>query len=169
MIGLIYHAFDTSNGKSYVGQTWDTLENRRKEHLRKRKKQFVFQNALQKRQRDFVWSVLSNGMQTQKELDEAEVYWGKFFDSLHPNGYNLKLGAGRGSVSEETRKKMSAKMKGRKFSQEHVASNSAARKGLKRSPETRKKMSESHKGHVFSEEHKKKIAESVRKSKIIKN
>ncbi len=30
MTAIIYHAFDTTNGKAYVGQTWDTLEQRRK-------------------------------------------------------------------------------------------------------------------------------------------
>jgi hypothetical protein len=48
MNGLIYHAFDMSNGKCYVGQTGRTLEQRIKGHLEKRVN-YPFSNALHKR------------------------------------------------------------------------------------------------------------------------
>ncbi len=110
MAGIIYHAFDTTNGKAWVGQTQGTLEERQKEHLSQHSKCTVFRNALLKRPDAFVWTVLTSGLTEQSDLDDAEIYWGLFLDTLVPNGYNLKLGRGRTVWSEEEKERHSILM-----------------------------------------------------------
>lgn len=102
MNGLVYHAFDTTNGKAYVGQTASSLEERRKEHLSCRDRR-PFLNALRKRSHAFVWTVLTSGLTSQEDLDKAEIYWGTFFECLVPRGYNLRLGSGHVMWSEAER------------------------------------------------------------------
>ena len=74
--------------------------------------------------------------------------------------------------TEETKKKISESLKGRKLSEEHKRKLSKALKGIHRSEETRKKMSERQKGNKncnwgkhLSEEHKRKISEAQKGSK----
>ncbi len=114
-VGLIYQAFDTSNGKSYIGQTWLPWPKRMVQHLggadKRPSRNGLLKNALHARPEAFIWTVLTTHVQTQKELDDAETYWGTFFDVLHPNGYCLKLGRGRGLMSDETKSRLSASLK----------------------------------------------------------
>lgn len=55
------------------------------------------------------------------------------------------------TVSEETRKKLSEKKKGRHLSEEHKQKISLSNKGKKMTEETKKRMSEAQKGHTVSE------------------
>jgi group I intron endonuclease len=128
--GIVYHAFDTSNGKAYVGQAGSTLEKRKAGHLRFTKN-LPFTNALRKRPEAFVWTVLTSGLTTQAELDEAEIYWGTFFDCLVPNGYNLKLGSGHVIWSDEEKARQSIRLTGKKQTPETIAKRVATLKGMK--------------------------------------
>lgn len=62
--------------------------------------------------------------------------------------------------SEETKKKIGEKSKGRKMSEETKRRISEAEKGKHNSEEAKRKMSEAKKGKTFSDEHKRKLAES---------
>lgn len=80
---------------------------------------------------------------------------------------NLKHGGCGNELSEETKKKISDKMKEVMKHQEVRKKISEARKGKpawnkgkKASLETRKKLSESHKGYIVTEETRKKISEA---------
>ena len=67
--------------------------------------------------------------------------------------------------SEETRRKMSEKLKGRIFSDETKHRMSESQKGkhnITHSEETKRKISEANKGHIVSEETKRKISEANR-------
>jgi len=68
--------------------------------------------------------------------------------------------------TEETKRKISESLKGRKLSEEHKRKISELHKGKKHSEETKKKMSESmigkNKGKKHSEETKKKMSESLK-------
>ncbi len=71
--------------------------------------------------------------------------------------------------SEETKIKISKKLKGRHLSEETKRKLSEARKGKKgrnHSEETKKKMSEAHKGKRLSEEHRRKLSEVGKKRNI---
>lgn len=168
MNGIIYHAFDTSNGLPYVGQTWRSLEVRKICH-QKYDKKYYFGKAFSKRPSDFVWNILTSGLQTQKELDEAELYFGKFFDCLYPNGYNHRLGGARGFASNETKAKISAKASGRKIgppSAETRAKISAAKKGMLKTDEHKIKLSVSKIGKKLTPEHRASISRGWDKRRL---
>jgi group I intron endonuclease len=154
MHGIVYRAFNTANGKSYVGQTVQSLEQRRKMHMRKQSCR-LFKNAISKYGADsFVWSVLTE-CSNQNDLNSAEAYWIIELGSLPPDGYNLMLGGGAsGKRSEETKKHLrdvfaqpDVKAKRSKAQKENQARFSVKEKqklaklGKKRSDADRKKMS----------------------------
>lgn len=140
MNGLIYHAFDTSNGKSYVGQTASTLEVRKKEHLGS-KARLPFANALRKRSDSFEWSVLTSNITTQKDLDAAEIYWGLHFGCLLPEGYNLRLGSGHVIWSEEEKERNRRAQRIASSRPEVRERRSKAQRENKSKPEVREKIS----------------------------
>jgi len=113
-MGNIYRAFDTTNSKSYVGQTWSSLEKRKTAHLTAKRK-YYFHHALFSRPDAFHWTIIATA-ETQEELDAAEKRFVSELNTLHPNGYNLQDGGqGIGKPCEETRRKMSIARKGKKF------------------------------------------------------
>jgi group I intron endonuclease len=83
-------------------------------------------------------------------MNDREVHWIAYFNSVSPNGYNLTSGGGQGvTVSDETKAKQSAMRKGKKRgpqSEETKAKRSAGNKGKKRSDETKAKISAVRKG-----------------------
>ena len=112
--GIIYCAFDTSNGMSYIGQTTQDFELRKRQHFRKDSYSRKFKNALRKRKDSFVWSILTT-CYSLEEINSAEVHWMKFFDSIS-NGYNLREGGkSGGKMSDESRKLMSIAKTGNKY------------------------------------------------------
>jgi hypothetical protein len=139
---IIYHAFDTTNGKAYVGQTGKTLNERQRRHLNSRAN-LPFANALRKRPEAFVWTMLTTGVQTQQELDDAEIYWGTFFDCLVPSGYNLKLGQSRMIWSDEQRIRNSVLQKNAANRPEVKVRRMAAQKIVQNRPEVKAQRSAS--------------------------
>ncbi len=104
-----------------------------------------------------------------------EAKYGNLFNSLHPKGLNLslpKIGEVYGGLSEETKKKIGDKIRGRKHTDEQKRINSERKKGNKNllgfkfSEESKLKMSLAKKGIPrperlgvkLSEEHKKKLS-----------
>jgi group I intron endonuclease len=65
-----------------------------------------------------------------EQLNEKEIYWGVKFDVLGENGLNLKLGNGKGSLTNITKQKISNSMLGKKKTQEHCLNLSIAKKGI---------------------------------------
>jgi hypothetical protein len=139
-VGLVYIATSPS-GKYYVGQHIGTdFEKRKKTHeynyiefLKKKcilelKKKFnpdldiplipkgfctAFYNAFAKHgMKTFTWKVLRDNIPLD-QLNEEEDKFIIEYESLVPNGYNLKLNKGNGTYcySDETRKKMSVSSK----------------------------------------------------------
>lgn len=102
------------------------------------------------------------GMYFDRPADELIFLTCKDHMSLHQKGKK------HGTLSEETRKKISETKKGKKMpplSEEHKRKISESTKGKKHMPfseETRKKMSESRKGKPKSEEAKQKLSESMK-------
>ena len=78
------------------------------------------------------------------ELNEMELFYTNQLNSWSPNGYNLKAGNGKGSMSSETKAKIAL-----------------ANTGKKRSIHARQKMSKSHIGKVLTMEQRKKISEAT--------
>ena len=180
MIGYIYLIIDLTNWKKYVGQ--------HHYHLEKLDSSYhgsgTIISKIYKKRPHTLKEVYLKTCYTQEELDEWEQYYIKFYDTLYPNGYNLRDGGNGKLFSEETRKKMSEALKGRpspnkgkqfsdeikrklseshtgkKLSEETKRKMSEKRKGRHHTEESKKKMSESKKGKEFSEEHRRKISEA---------
>ena len=150
--GFIYKITTTASDKVYIGQTTRTIEERYQEHLKARnskdKNTLHLYLAMNKYGIDTFSIEKIDEANTQEELNQKEVYWINFYDSMN-NGYNMAPG---GSInifeSEKVRKKHAASM---------------------RDPKTREKISKTlHELRTtlgFSEEHKKKIRESSQKRK----
>lgn len=146
--GIIYLARSKTSGKGYSGQTINGLEERKRQHIsRSKTSMFPVHSALRKYgQDDFIWEILCECF-SQEELNEKEKYFADMLNTWVPYGYNLKAGNGRGSVSEEARKKMSEAHKGLQAGENHPMF------GKPRSEETRKRISEKTRGRKLSEEH----------------
>lgn len=187
---LIYRHTSPS-GKSYIGLT-SNLYYRTWRHLRSDSGCIAFKNAIQKYGFDsFTTDILAKNL-TLEEANILEEQYILEYNTLSPNGYNLHTGGNHHQVSEETRQKISIKMK----------EINKSRKGIKRDPtilekrkqtnlerygttygrysdinysrgcseETKRKLSEKAKGRKHTEETKKKLSEgSPNKGKIPMN
>lgn len=89
---LVYEAYNTLNGKAYIGITTNTLEKRKSSHIRssRSKSNSVFHKAIRKYGEDaFEWSVIATAS-SLKSLYSLE----KLFISLFERWqlYNVSLG-----------------------------------------------------------------------------
>jgi group I intron endonuclease len=162
-MGLIYIATNKLDGKTYVGQTSQGFEKRLAVHFCARKKSY-FGNALRQRGIDgFDFEFVPCPLD---ELNATECSLIATIGSKYPNGYNLTDG-GEGTrgykqsaeqlkklsilrtgrkASPETRKKLSAHMKGRQHGL-----------GQKMTEENRRKLSERMRGTKMSEDNRQKL------------
>lgn len=93
--GIIYKVTCLPSQKIYIGQTIDSLNERRNKHYYKaqheKKLNTHFLNALRYyKKEDFIWEIIDNA-QTREELNKKEDYWITFYDSIK-NGYNTRKG-----------------------------------------------------------------------------
>lgn len=146
---LIYKAVNKVNGKIYVGQTTNTLEERKRQHLKKAHGgvKTHFYSAIRKYGDDaFEFSVVCEA-KTKEDLNLLETYYIQKYNSIQ-SGYNM-VDFGNHNVmcinevyskhksrmqSAETRAKLSATMKkkiaeGRFFTPEHRRKLSESAKG----------------------------------------
>jgi len=145
---IVYRAVCSVTGKSYIGQTQTGLEERKRQH-NKSNKNLPFYNAIRLYGKDsFEWSVLWTGC-NQVDCDTVEINLIQFYNSLSPNGYNLKSGGnGGGTHSLETKQKMSDLKVGK----------STWCKGLTKETDSRvEQRAESQRGIFKSEEHRVKL------------
>lgn len=93
-MGIIYKVTNQENGKIYIGQTIQTLNERKNKHYYKaRQKEYTthFINALRKYSEEvFIWEIIDEA-ETQEALDEKEKYWIAYYNSVE-EGYNTKDG-----------------------------------------------------------------------------
>jgi group I intron endonuclease len=136
-------------GKIYVGQSVD-INQRWKRYLRSNcKNQIKLYNSFKKyKPQNHQFEILEECHESK--LNEREVFWGKYYDSLGENGLNLKLGNSPGSLSDISKKKISKSHLGKKKSKQHSSNISKARKGM-----------------IFSKSHKKNMSKSRFKHKVL--
>jgi group I intron endonuclease len=153
--GIVYKVTGPM-GKVYIGQTTQTLAQRKKCHsFRAKRKDLrtVFQEALLVHGFDaFTWEQIDTA-ETAEELHEKETAWIAFYKANDSQfGYNIsKGGPGTGySPSEETRKKISRGNKGK-------PSWNKGKTGVY-TQEQLKRMSEVQKGRSLTEEHRHKLS-----------
>ena len=112
MLGIIYCATNTVNGKRYVGQTVRSLKRRWQFHLKSAKdgSECTLHRAIRKYGAEAFKVEQIDFAESPEDLNEKEVRYILLLKTLTPNGYNLTRG-GEGSVgyshSEEIRQRMS--------------------------------------------------------------
>ena len=113
--GIIYKITNKVNGKVYIGQTIQEngFDDRYGGNLEKNTKNQHLKSSIQKYGIDNfdicevleiikIWDIAHN----QKELDEKETYWIKYYDSTNPdNGYNIE-GGGKNEGAGVRRKRV---------------------------------------------------------------
>lgn len=144
IIHKIYKITNNINGKNYIGQTINAISERWRRHCwtcTSKYNKMPIVHAIKKYGKDNFTINKICECETQEEADRLETFYAKEFNSFSPYGYNLKVGNGHGSLSEEVKEKI------RK-----------ANTGKIRTQEAREKLRDSHLGNKLSEEAKKKIS-----------
>jgi group I intron endonuclease len=161
---IIYKSTNKITGKIYIGQTTKNLEQRIKGHIIESKinKNRPFLLSINKYGEDnFIFETIDSA-DNLDELNDKEIYWINFYNSVSPNGYNV-TGGGQG------KKMIKTKELGKRISE--GLKNSEKWQTLLNNDEYLKKREEkfinSAKGKKFSPEHKEKIWEK-NKERIIK-
>ncbi len=163
--GVIYKITNKVNGKVYIGQTTRGFKKRYGGNLlsttNNHLKRAIYKYGLE----SFTIIEVYDIAFSKTELNIKEMIYICLYGSYkYQYGYNKTYGGEGGTHTEETRKKLSKSLKGRKLSKEHIQNMSRSMKGKKHTDETRKKLSEVKKGKELSLEHKKKISEAVKKA-----
>lgn len=119
--GYIYCITNLANDKEYIGATTQKVEERFNQHLSDAKTDrnngcTAIKKAMQEFGKDnFTFETLLTC--NEKELDMYEDKFINLYDTLSPNGYNLKTGGNLGSKHcEETKKKIGEAHKGKTIS-----------------------------------------------------
>lgn len=114
-MGVIYIIRNLITNKSYIGQTKYTVEKRYKSHISSFK---IFSKNLQKRhccialytsmkKHGLNNFVISKILECENDkLDKYEKFYIKVFNSLCPNGYNIRTGGYNGKHCAQSREKM---------------------------------------------------------------
>jgi group I intron endonuclease len=162
-MGYIY-TLTSPNGKSYIGQTIRSIEERFKEHRKKKSGCVALYNAI----KFHGWENFNIDWYEcpDDELNKNEKWMVGLLGTLSPRGYNLREGGGsRGKHSEESKKTNSEAHLGKKHTEE---TKEKCRKigekhhmyGKPKSDETKRRIGESNLGKTHSEESKKKMREA---------
>lgn len=160
-MGYIYKITNKIDQKVYIGQTSRDLELRWKEHKKKGSNCKYLKAAIQKHGiENFKFNLIC--ISFDENLNSLEEEYIKKFNSLVPNGYNLRNGGNNGKLNEETKKKISETLK-------FILNNKIKVKRTGKSPseETRKKVSEKLKGVKKNEETKHKFSVAQMKGRVI--
>jgi group I intron endonuclease len=111
-MGFIYRITNKENGMIYIGQTIQSLEDRWRQHRKKSSTCLYLKRAFEKYGIDnFIFEMICSC--DNEELDKLEIHYMNEFNSIVPNGYNLREGGNSGRHNEETKKKISEALKGR--------------------------------------------------------
>lgn len=148
----IYIIKNKINGKFYIGQTYKTLIERFWEHCAKNNKCYYIRNAIQKYGKDNFSIDLLDITSSIEKANDLEIFYISKYNSTNRNiGYNICLGGRASNFSDETKKKISNKIKGRILSDKHKENLSKAHKGKKLSKEHKLNISKSGMGRKVSD------------------
>lgn len=102
---IIYKITNTQNNKVYIGQTRRTLHERKLDH--KYKPKGVLGKAFKKYGMDsFKFEMVDDTARDLDELNSMEIAYIKKYDSLVPNGYNIRTGGDCNKIHPKTVEKI---------------------------------------------------------------
>lgn len=163
----IYIIENKITGKVYIGQT-ENPSKRWQAHKKKITNKHLSNSIIKYGIDNFLFN-LCECFNSRAEADQAEIFWiseMKFYLGEN-NVYNANNGGSGNSgykhttsrvISEETKRKISQTLTGKKHSENTKLKMAQSRKGLKFSEEAKRKMSFAKKGKKFSKEHIKNIS-----------
>lgn len=161
---IIYKSTNKITGKVYVGQTIHTLDKRIEGHIKESKLESnrPFMLAINKYgENNFIFETIDSANNLD-ELNDKEIYWINFYNSVLPNGYNV-TGGGQGKKMISTNELGKRISEGLKNSEKWKKT-----KNTEKYSETMKKTFFGwNKGKKFTPEHKEKIWEK-NKERILK-
>ncbi|AGE54176.1 GIY-YIG catalytic domain-containing endonuclease [Paramecium bursaria Chlorella virus NYs1] len=168
-MGFIYVKTSPS-GKSYIGQTMRTLEERFEEHQKESSGCTAFAAAIKKHGwENFITDYYEC---PDDELNKHETWLITLMGTLSPGGYNLTEGGKNRKPSEETRKRMSEAHIGKELTGETKKKMSESRSGENNhmygkthTEETKQRMIEAQTGKTHSDETKQKMSEAQKGEK----
>lgn len=108
--GIIYKVTNLLNNKEYIGLTTTSIQKRWKMHKtasRKNRSNSILHEAIAKYGPESFSIVEICSCLSKEELDIQEEYFINKFNTLVPNGYNLKTGGANGKHTEACKEKMS--------------------------------------------------------------
>ena len=169
-MGYIYKITNKEDGKIYIGQTTQILEDRWRQHKKIGSNCRYLKRAFNKYGiHNFEFKLIC--ICFDEDLDKYEIQYMEKYSSMVPNGYNLRKGGNSGKHHEETKKKISDSLKGRT---DIFRAKTTNRLGMSHTEETKKKISQALKsrtdiirhshqlGKPHTEETKKKISNSLK-------
>ncbi len=156
----IVYKHTAPNGKCYIGMTCHTMERRARGGRGYVGCEAFYRAILKYGWDNFIHEILESGLTYEEACERERFHIQKHHSLTTEWGYNLQTGGGANTtVSEETKRRISRKLTGRKGTPHTAESKqklSEARRGKKmppRSEEYRKKLSASLTGRKFTPEH----------------
>jgi len=159
-MGYIYRITHKESFKSYIGQTITSLEKRWKEHVKSGSKCRYLSHAL-KKYGENAFELKLICICFDEDLDRFEQEYIKKYNTLAPNGYNLREGGNGGKLHQDTKNKISDTLKD-KYAKQKIKPTKAFL-GKKLTAEHRAKISQSGRGLIRSEGTVRKITENSKK------
>lgn len=150
---FIYKITNKINGKSYIGQTTRSVQERWTDHctLTKSKHRSAIREAISKYGKGaFILETIDEAL-TIEELNEKEVDWILKLETLSPGGYNLDSGGKNKKLHDQTKLKISLSKIGK------TRTNSS---------ETRRKISIGNLGKKKSTQHKNALKQAERTTHV---
>jgi group I intron endonuclease len=151
---FIYLITNLVNGKSYVGKTTQTIEERWHQHLQNAKSKVPYHlyRALRKYGTDAFSVQTLATTEDPEELNNLERVWILTLGTHSTQyGYNMTYGGDGVAATDEVRQKISESMKGRTLSDSHKVAIGLRHRGKVTSLSTRQKMA-SHWNHERKQE-----------------
>jgi len=156
-MGIIYK-FTSPSGKSYIGQTKRDIEKRKREHFKCPGSCILLESAIKKYGDKMEFEILVEV--NDQHLDKYETQFINVYNTLEPNGYNIRTGGSAALHSKESCERMRIAKLG-------VKNHNF---GKPRSDTTKLAISEAKSGKkhhfygkTFSEDHKLKLSKSHKK------
>ena len=161
----VYLITNLINGKQYIGD--HSIDNLKRDYYLGSGQ--IIKSAIRKCGRKNFKKEIIKFFPTKQEAFDAQEKYIKEYNTLVPDGYNISPKGGLnvvGCCSDEMKRKISLRHKGKIISEEQKRLTSIALKGRIKSDEERKNLSKSLMGHKLSEETKNKIREKHKGKKV---